>query len=99
MNILIVSKTEWDDRNAFGNTISNFFSNWMDSVFLHIFTRTPSPDNDVCNEYYRVSFFNVIRNILTPWRIGQKFSLDACKNNSGSKSERKLISFGKKGNI
>lgn len=98
MNILIVSKTEWDDRNAFGNTISNFFSNWMDSVFLHIFTRTPSPDNDVCNEYYRVSFFNVIRNILTPWRIGQKFSLDACKNNSGSKSERKLISFGKKGN-
>lgn len=98
MNILVVSKTEWDDRNAFGNTISNFFSNWHDCKFLHVFTRTPSPDNDVCNEYYRVSFFNVIRNILTPWRIGQKFSLDACKNNSGSKSERKFISFGKKGN-
>ncbi len=97
MNILVVSKTEWDDRNAFGNTISNFFSNWKDCNFFHIFTRTPSPSNNVCNEYYRVSFFNIIKNILTPWRIGQKFSLDTCKNSSGSVSERKIISYGKKG--
>lgn len=97
MNILVVSKTEWDDRNAFGNTISNFFSNWHDCKFLHVFTRTPSPENDVCNEYYRVSFFAVIKNILTPWRIGQNFRFDVRKNTIDSNSEGKLISYGKKG--
>ena len=41
MNILIFDEASWDDRNSFGNTVSNFFCGkaWNDDNFCNFYAR------------------------------------------------------------
>ena len=47
MNILIFDEASWDDRNSFGNTVSNFFCGkaWNDDNFCNFYARKKKPDN------------------------------------------------------
>lgn len=75
MRIIIISKYAWDDRLASGNTLSNFFLGWPDTVFFTIYCRDSIPQNQCCVNYFSVSPINIVKNIITPSRIGKPFTL------------------------
>ena len=97
MRVLVVSNIEWADDNAFGNTISNWFSNMPDIEFASIYRRHSKPNNNICNKYYCITPLSIIRNYFTPKFIGYEFSIDkTLKNkleyiNNKNKFEKKII--------
>ena len=64
MNILVITKSAWDDRIASGNTLSNFFEGWEDTSFYCLYSRSAMPNNKVCNEYFSISPLSIVKNIL-----------------------------------
>ncbi len=99
MRILVVSNIEWADDNAFGNTISNWFSNMPDIEFASIYRRHSKPNNNICNKYYCITPLSIIKYYFTPKFIGDEFSIDKtikytneveCINNK-NKFEKKII--------
>ena len=77
MNILVITKSAWDDKIAVGNTLSNLFDGWPDTVFYNIYCRDAKPNNTCCKNYYSVSPLNIVKNTLTPWRVGNQFVASA----------------------
>ena len=73
MRILVISRNAWDDTNAIGNTISNFFSNIDDIEFASIYFRSASPNNTLCNHYYRTSEAEVVKKWISKEKIGKEF--------------------------
>lgn len=73
MNILVITNAVWDNRNSYGNTISNWFENWQDSRFSCITYRSDIPNNKCCSAYYVISPFDVINKLFTPSKIGVRY--------------------------
>ena len=96
--ILIITKYEWDDRLASGNTLSNFFEGWDDVEIYNIYCRDTLPNNNCCQNYFSVSPLNIVKNVLRPWKIGQNFVYCHDKTNSSfcSKTESSLKLLSKK---
>lgn len=92
MRILVISVIEWDDRNAFGNTVSNFFGQWPYTEFASIYGRSSMPSNDVCRKYYRIDIKDVVKHFLMPQRIGEYFTLSHSTIHNAGNSEKSLIS-------
>ena len=98
MNILLFSEAAWDDKNAFGNTVSNFFAGeiWKEDNFSDFYVRSKNPDNKVEVEYYNLSAIDIIKGI-TKFKIkGRRFSSDSILtdsvfSNEQSESENKSI--------
>lgn len=63
MKILIISNSEWDDNNSFGNTFSNFFSG-MDLEFANIYCRSGMPNTKLCSRFLRLSDQQIVSYIL-----------------------------------
>jgi len=76
MRILIVTKQAWDDTISSGNTLTNLFSGWPGAVFYTLCCRDALPNNRCCSEYFTVSPTDIVKNIITPWRIGRRFTVD-----------------------
>lgn len=91
MNIIVISNTAWNDRNSSGNTYSNLFSEWEDTVFHSIYSREEIPNNHICSTYCCVSPFNIIKNIFTPWRVGRFFDNNAFSNTEFSQKAESNI--------
>lgn len=75
MRILIITRNAWDDTNAIGNTISNFFGGIEDVEFAAIYFRSSLPNNSLCKNYYHMSEMEIVRNWFHPQRIGRQFYL------------------------
>lgn len=73
MRILIINRSPWDEKLPNGNTLSNLFSNWENTEFANIYSRSAKPANECCSRYYSISPVNVASHILTPWKIGSEF--------------------------
>ena len=65
MKVLVISNSAWDDTNAVGNTLSNWFSNWNDAEFSMLYSRDEAPNNECCSRYFLVSLSQIIKNLLT----------------------------------
>lgn len=74
MRILVLGINSWDTRNAVGNSLSNWFDGWNDCEFAFMYTRSAPPNNTCCRKYYQVNFFDIIRNLFTPEKIGTPFT-------------------------
>ena len=85
MRILVVSNIEWADDNAFGNTVSNWFSNLPDIEFASIYRRHSRPNNSTCKKYYSITLLSIIKNYFSPQYIGKEFKLE---NNINIKNEK-----------
>lgn len=95
MRVLIITRNAWDDTNAIGNTLSNFFSGIEDVEFASIYFRESLPNNRLCKNYYKVSEIEVIKKWFAPNKIGKKIQTNPvetaeCKDYVGNK-ERTLI--------
>lgn len=70
MRVLVVSNIELNDTNAAGNTFSNWLTGWPDTEVSSLYCRAATPHNDFCDSFYRISSLSIVKNILTPWKIG-----------------------------
>lgn len=66
MNILIFSEAAWDNRNSFGNTVSNFFdgSIWENDNFCNFYCRNRMPENNLNMNYYNLSIIDILRGMV-----------------------------------
>ncbi len=76
MNILIFSEAAWDNKNSFGNTVSNFFDgdSWKEDRFYHFYCRNQIPDNGLQIDYYNLSAVDILRGLLKDKILGRRFS-------------------------
>lgn len=100
MKLLILTRSAWKNNNASGNTMSNFFGGWDEGNISNIYCRMELPSNEVCKQYYDITEKDIIKNFITPWKIGKevrntgKEKSVIQKNNE--KSERKMLDFFRK---
>lgn len=76
MRILVFQQAAWEDTNAVGNTLSNWFSSW-DDVFYNFYTRKQVPNNPVVKEYYTISALDVVKGIVRHRKFGRRFSAES----------------------
>ena len=82
MNILIFSEAAWDDKNSFGNTVSNLFCGtiWKNDTFLNFYARDQIPENNANVNYYQLSAVDIIKGSLKLKIKGKKFSSNDISN-------------------
>jgi hypothetical protein len=100
MRVLIISVPGWKDDNSFGNTVSNFFGGWEKEKISHLYCRLELPSNDVCETYYSITEKDIIKNFITPWKIGKEIR-DAgipksTRQKNNEKAEKKMLDFFRK---
>lgn len=78
MRVLVLSDIEWSVRNAFGNTISNWFEGMEEWEFASIYTRSSKPDNAVCRQYYAIKPSETVRGIINKEAVGNIFTSEDC---------------------
>lgn len=94
MRVLTLSNIEWSDSNAFGNTMSNFFSGISDIELASLYRRSSSPNNNVCKKYYKISNASIVKNFFSPQKIGSYFETNDYKAVTvTADSEKKAIGF------
>lgn len=92
MRVLTLSNIEWSDSNAFGNTMSNFFSDVPDIELASLYRRSSNPVNSVCKKYYKIPVSSLVKNFLSPRKIGKCFEMDASQSTELSvNNEQKAI--------
>lgn len=92
MKILVITRNAWDDTNAIGSTLSNFFRGMEDIQLANVYFRAASPCNQLCTDYFQITETDVLKNWLTPERIGRTFSQQQ-KLTRRQEQEKKLVHF------
>ena len=64
MRILMLSNSEWDDNNSFGNTFSNFFADCKDIEFANIYCREGIPNTKLCDRFLKITDKQLLRYII-----------------------------------
>ena len=49
----------------------------MNAELYHVYCRDAQPNNKCCFDYFAISPINIVSNLLSPWRIGRRFRIDA----------------------
>ena len=98
MNILVVSEAAWDEKNSFGNTVSNFLCGdaWRNDHFSNFYARKQLPDNKIIASYYNLSAIDIVKGILQGHIKGRTFNtehidLEQAILDSAHEKERKNI--------
>lgn len=78
MNILVFNEAAWDDKNSFGNTVSNFFcgETWRNDKFSNFYARKQMPDNRITASYYNLSAMDILKGILKARIQGRTFKTE-----------------------
>ena len=99
-NILVITTSPWTETNAFGNTISNFFAGWEHVNFHNVYCREELPQNDICTDYFNITEKQLIKNIFTPSKNGQEYSIIDVKKlrqeqsyKKNAQKEKRLLHF------
>lgn len=72
--ILIVTKSPWIEKNALGNTLSNFFTDWSNTEIFNIYCREELPQNNLCSGYFRITESQMINNLFHSEKAGEFFN-------------------------
>ena len=106
MNIFTFSEVAWDDKNSFGNTISNWFfgKEWSSDYFFNFYCRSQLPDNSLNVDYYCLTLIDIIKGTFRFKIKGKEFSSNEIEkmrtnqNNSAEIEKRRIDRFHKKKN-
>ena len=61
--VLVVGINSWIDNTGI-NTLINFFENWGKERLAHIYTRAKLPNTCICDTFFRISEYKVIKSII-----------------------------------
>lgn len=64
MRILVFQQAAWEETNAVGNTLSNWFGGWNEDQFANFYTRKQVPDNDIVSHYYSISAADIVKEVF-----------------------------------
>ena len=92
MRIITIANAAWDDRNAVGNTLSNWFTGWKDLELHSMYTRETPPINSCCLYYYKVTVTDIIKNFFAWKKIGRTFNMASCQTEDSDSMETKAVS-------
>lgn len=98
MRILTISNVPWDERNSYGNTISNWFEGWTDTVFYNVYCRSAAPTNTICDHYYTVPPLSLVKNVFRPNRTGKRIGREGESLVLDENNENDLINKAQQGN-
>lgn len=90
----MITRNAWDNTNSIGNTMSNFFENWTGCEFANLYFRESAPRNNVCKKYFHISEQSLLKNMLTPNKIGKPFTLEQiveCDHVQGAEEREKNV--------
>ncbi len=94
MRILVISNSEWDDNNSFGNTFNNFFSGIEDVEIANIYCREGHPNTKICSRFLKICDKDLVKSIIhknyDPAKV--VFSSEDNKKNT-SDSSRNIFDF------
>lgn len=91
----MITRNAWDDTNAIGNTISNFFSGIDGLEFANIYFRSALPNNKLCSRYFRITEAEVLKKWFSPRKIGKRFICEVgnrpLAQSSSEKKEKRMV--------
>ncbi|MFC3799833.1 hypothetical protein [Cohnella sp. GCM10012308] len=73
--VLVLSHNAFSKTQNNGKTLESFFQNWDKDKIAQIYLQPETPDFDFCKNYYRMTDYEVLNNILFKGRIGKKIIL------------------------
>ena len=62
--VLVISHNAFNLQNNMGQTLAAFFRNWPQACIAQLFFHDDEPDWSVCNRYYKVTDFDVLRSFV-----------------------------------
>jgi len=89
MKILILSAEVWRDNTNGGNVLSNLFEG-LDAEFAQVYCNPGNPQNQVCKNYYQMTDFMMINNLLKGQTIGRVHHLNHFPDNSLQETEKPI---------
>lgn len=107
LNILVISRVQWSDTVASGNTFLNFFGEWKNANFISLYLREELPNNNICSKYYNITENQIVKHRLNPQKkVGKEFSQEELKElcnqkgvNKSINRERKMLDFFRTSNM
>lgn len=100
--VLIVSISSWQETNSMGNTLSNFYGNWLVSSIANIFCRNQAPLNTVCKKYYLIDEIELAKAIVRRKEVGREYLIDSktpvkhITNEEAQLRQSKLLDFARR---
>lgn len=94
MRILVVSRAAWRNDNNIGNTLTDFFKDFLQAEIYCISLREGQPSNGVAKNNYCISEIQLIRGFFAPKKIGKIYEEDIKDRVNGI--EEKIYSAAKK---
>jgi len=89
MKILILSAEVWRDNTNGGNVLSNLFEG-LDAEFAQVYCNPGNPQNQVCKNYYQMTDFMMINNLVKGQMIGTVLHLNHFPDNSSQELEQPI---------
>jgi len=62
--VLVISHNAFNLQNNMGQTLAAFFQNWPQDRIAQLFFHDDEPDWNICNRYYKVTDFDVLRSFV-----------------------------------
>ena len=96
MRILIISNSEWDKNNSFGNTFNNFFDGIENIEFANIYCREGNPNTALCHKFLKISDKDLVKSLIDKKHHPAKIVVPTENNNNGvpvTNDNKKLLSF------
>lgn len=91
--VLVLSHNAFSPIQNNGKTLESFFHRWPKDSISQIYLQPDSPDYDFCNNYFRITDYEVLDNVFFGGKIGNELSQDVSDTeyiNGMSRSVRKL---------
>ncbi len=95
LNVLILTRSVWDDTNSLGNTMSNFWSSYDSDRIANLYCRQALPNNKVCFNYFTISEKFIVLNLFNfkkkpgrHFRITRKYDNGINNNLTGNTDEQ-----------
>ena len=76
MRILVFSQAAWNTANSFGNTVTNWFNSWNDTLFFHFYARQQKPNTTIVEKYYHVSAVEILKKSFRCKQVGSILNPD-----------------------
>lgn len=74
--VLTISNCAFSYNNSNGRTLSGFFLNWDKDALAQLFIQPEIPNTSVCNHFFRITDYEVLKTLFSPRVYGMPLSVD-----------------------